>query len=153
MNRTTDFEQQPGSDKRPGENLGSEHTAGIPVVEEQLQVGKRVVETGSVRVSKKVHEEELMIDAPVVYEKLDIERVAINQYVETAPPSVRYEGDTMIIPILEEVVVVEKRLMLVEEVRITKHQVQTEVSQPVTLRKEEVTVVRSDNDTTKPNPA
>jgi stress response protein YsnF len=52
----------------------------------------------------------------------------------------------MIVPILEEVVVVQKRLRLVEELRITKRQEHTQVSQPVILRKEEVTVERRDND-------
>jgi uncharacterized protein (TIGR02271 family) len=117
----------------------------IPVIEEQLQVGKKVVETGSVRINKIVREEEVTVETPVVVEKLDIERIPINQYVESAPPAVRYEGDVMIVPILEEVVVVEKRLRLVEELRITKRQEHTQVSQPVILRKEEVTVDRRDN--------
>ncbi len=117
----------------------------IPVIEEQLQVGKKVVETGSVRVSKTVHEEEVNVETPVVVEKLDIERIPINQYVESAPPAVRYEGDVMIVPILEEVVVVQKRLRLVEELRITKRQEHTQVSQPVVLRREEVNVERRDN--------
>jgi stress response protein YsnF len=88
------------------------------------------------------------VETPVVVEKLDIERIPINQYVDSAPPAVRYEGDVMIVPILEEVVVVEKRLRLVEELRITKRQEHTQVSQPVVLRKEEVTVDRRDNDVT-----
>src|SRR4028118_116704 len=74
----------------------------IPVIEEQLQVGKKVVETGSVRINKIVREEEVNVETPVVVEKLDIERIPINQYVESAPPAVRYEGDVMIVPILEE---------------------------------------------------
>jgi stress response protein YsnF len=51
----------------------------------------------------------------------------------------------MIVPILEEVVVVQKRLRLVEELRITKRQEHTQVSQPVILRREEVNVERRDN--------
>jgi uncharacterized protein (TIGR02271 family) len=117
----------------------------IPVIEEQLQVGKKVVEAGSVRINKIVREEEVKVETPVVVEKLDIERIPINQFVASAPPAVRYEGDVMIVPILEEVVVVEKRLRLVEELRITKRQEHTQVSQPVILRKEEVVVDRVDH--------
>ncbi|QIL77967.1 YsnF/AvaK domain-containing protein [Hymenobacter sp. HDW8] len=113
----------------------------IPVVEEQLQIGKDVVETGRIRVSKTVHEEERVIDVPIIQEEVNVERVAINQYVAT-PPAVRYEGDTMVMPILREVLVVEKRLLLVEEVRITKLQTETRTPQQVTLRKEEIHLER-----------
>lgn len=109
----------------------------IPVVAEQLQIGKDVVETGRIRVSKTVQEEHRVVDVPTIQEEVKVERVAINQYVAT-PPAVRYEGDTMIMPILQEVLVVEKRLLLVEEVRITKQQIETRTPQQVTLRKEEI---------------
>ena len=68
-------------------------------------------------------------------------RVPVNRFVETAP-QVRYEGETMIVPVLREVVVVEKRIELIEELHITKRTIQTQVSQQVTLRTEEVTVER-----------
>jgi len=152
MNRRTDFEGQPESDHRLDAGETARQSEVIPVIEERLQVGKKVVEAGSVRIHKTVHEEEVKVEAPVVVEKLDIERVPINQYVESAPPAVRYEGDVMIVPILEEVVVVEKRLVLVEELRITKRQEHTQVSQPVILRKEEVTIDRRDGDPVNPNP-
>lgn len=146
MNRR-EFEQQPDGERRSDANVQSGKAVVVPVIEEKLQVSTKLVETGTVRITKKVHEEQVNVDAPVVYDKLDIERIPINEYVETAPPAVRYEGETMIVPILEEVVVVEKRLVLREELRITRHQVQTTVSQPVTLRKEEVTVDRVDHRT------
>jgi stress response protein YsnF len=60
----------------------------------------------------------------------------------------------MVVPVLreEEVIVVEKRMMLVEEVRITKRQVETSVNQHIKLRKEEVTVERVDGSGTTVNP-
>ncbi len=155
MNRDIDVEGQPHANRQFDANEPLRQpldateplrqSAALPVIEEQLQVGKKVVETGSVRINKIVHEEEVKVETPVVVEKLDIERIPINQYVESAPPAVRYEGDVMIVPILEEVVVVQKRLRLVEELRITKRQEHTQVSQPVILRREEVTVERRDN--------
>jgi uncharacterized protein (TIGR02271 family) len=78
---------------------------------------------------------------PTIQEEVNVERIPINQYVAT-PPAVRYEGDTMIMPILQEVLVVEKRLLLVEEVRITKTQTETRTPQQVTLRKEEIHLQR-----------
>ena len=116
----------------------------LPVIAEELEVSKRRVESGRVRISKKVQEHEETINEPLLHDEVQVERVPINQ-VATANPTVRYEGDTMIIPILEEVLVVEKRLMIKEEVRVTRHQTTTEGQpQTVILRTEEVTVERLD---------
>ena len=111
----------------------------IPVIDEQIQVGKRIVETGQVRIRKTVHHEEQVVDLPLVHEEFNVERVAINQYVDTAP-AIRYEGETTVFPVLKEVVVIEKKLVLVEEVHITKRQTTTHDPQRIVLRKEEIAV-------------
>lgn len=116
----------------------------IPVVEEQVRVTKKTVETGSVHVSKDVHEEEVRVDVPTVHEEVNVERIAIGKYVDSPPPPVRHEGDVMIISVLEEEVVVTKRLKLVEEVHVTKRKHETQENQHITLRKEEVKVNRVD---------
>ncbi len=113
----------------------------IPVVAEELEIEKRTVPTGRVRLTKTVHEREEVIDEPLLQEDVAVERVAINRVVDT-PGEVRYEGDTMIIPLLEEVLVVEKRLMLKEEIRITRQRTETHKPQRVTLRSEEVNIER-----------
>ena len=117
----------------------------LPVLEEHLQVSVRKEETGKVRAIKKVHEEDLIVSGPVVNESVQIERVPLNQYIDMAP-QVRYEGETTIIPVVREEVVVQTRLVLVEEVRITRRQTEETVEKPVTLRKEEVIIERSGND-------
>jgi len=115
----------------------------IPVVEEILDVRQRRVETGRVRITKIVHEREEEVNAPRVREEVTIERVTLNRMVDT-PTSMRQEGDTLIIPLLEEVVVTEKRLMVKEELRITKRRIEEHTSQQVKLRREEVVVERLD---------
>lgn len=115
----------------------------IPVVEEILDVRQRRVETGRVRITKIVHEREEEVKAPRVREEVTIERVTLNRMVD-APVSMRQEGDTFIIPLLEEVVVVEKRLMVKEELRITKRRIEEHASQKIMLRREEVLVERLD---------
>jgi uncharacterized protein (TIGR02271 family) len=106
-----------------------------------LHVDKKWVETGKVNISKKVTEHEETIDVPLSHEEVNIERVEVNKYIETLPPPVRYEGETMIIPVLREVVV--KRVLLVEELRVTKKDVQTQEKKQVTLKKEEVNIERT----------
>jgi uncharacterized protein (TIGR02271 family) len=115
----------------------------IPVVEEQLHIGKQVVETGKVRISKKVTEQPTPVSIPLVREQYDIERVAINQVVDTPPPAMRYEGDTTIIPVLREVMVVQKRYEIMEEIRITKRKTESTDTQQVVLRKEEINIERT----------
>lgn len=113
----------------------------IPVVEEELQVGKQSVERGRVRITKTISEREEIIDEPLQMEEPIVERVPINRHVEAAP-SVRYEGDVMIVPLVEEVIVVERRLMLREELRISKRRVETHNPQRIVLRREEAIVER-----------
>ncbi|WP_420151902.1 YsnF/AvaK domain-containing protein [Spirosoma sp.] len=117
----------------------------IPVIEEQIQIDKQIIETGTVRIAKQVFEEAQTVDIPVFREEVTVEHVAVYQYVDAAP-AVRYEGETMIIPVLREVLVTEKRLLLVEEVHVTKRHITDQETQEVTLRKEEVIVERSDPD-------
>jgi uncharacterized protein (TIGR02271 family) len=113
----------------------------VPIVQEELHVETERVETGRVRLTKRVHEREVLVEQPSIQEEVQVERVPVNRFV-AEPVTVRYEGDTMIIPVLEEVVVVETRWRVKEEVRVTKRQITTPLSQPVRLRTEEVQVER-----------
>jgi len=117
----------------------------VPVVEEAVAVSKRKVETGRVRVHKTVRTTEQVVDEPLFREEVSVERVPIGRVVEAAVEP-RQEGDTLIVPILEEVLVVEKRLMLKEEVRITRRRVEHRSAQTVTLRSEEATLERIESD-------
>ncbi len=114
----------------------------MPVVREELQVGKRRVETGRVRISKRVGSHDELIDVPLFDEKVEIEKTPVNRYVD-GPIPVREEGDTLIVPVLEEVLVVEKRLLLKEEWRITKRRSEKHSPRSVELRHEEIVVERT----------
>jgi uncharacterized protein (TIGR02271 family) len=111
----------------------------IPVVEETAEVTKRTVDRGAVRVSKVVTEHVETVDTSTVAEEIEIERVARNTWLEQ-PAQTRQEGDTLIVPVMEEVTVVEKRLLLREEVYIRRKQIQKPASEEVRLRREDVTV-------------
>lgn len=113
----------------------------VPLVEEQAEVGTRRVETGRVRVTKTVTERTEVADLPLTREEVDVERVAVNRVID-GPVEPRREGDTLIVPVVEEVLVVEKRLLLREELRITTRRTETRDPQTVTLRREEAVVER-----------
>ena len=113
----------------------------IPIVEERAVVLKRETPTEGVRVRTVVHEEKAVIDEPRARETVEVERVPLDRWVE-GPVPVRQEGDTTIVTLLEEVVVVEKRLRATEEVRITTRRDVERHSQTVTLRREEAVIER-----------
>jgi len=115
----------------------------IPLIEERLELQKRVRDTGKVRVSKRVHQDQIFVDELLVHDEVRVEHVPVNQYVQE-PVAVRYEDDTIIVPVLEEVVVTEKRLLLREELHITRRQVPCRHEEVVTLKREEAIVERID---------
>jgi len=122
------------------DNVNTERLV-VPILSEELKISREQVVTGGVRVHKTVQERTETVDQPTFEEKIEVERVTVNQFVD-APPPVRYEGDVMIMPLLEEVLVVEKRLVLREEVRISKHRETVNKPQQIVLRREEVTLER-----------
>jgi uncharacterized protein (TIGR02271 family) len=65
--------------------------------------------------------------------------------VVDGPIPVRYENAPVIVSILEEVLVVQKRLMLKEELHIRKRNVEAHQPQQVTLRHEEARIQRLNN--------
>jgi len=113
----------------------------VPVLVEELEVQKRPVETGKVRIIKVVHERETIVDEPLVHDNVAITRVPMQRVVD-GPVPVREENDTTIISVVEEVLVVEKRWMLREEIHIRKQRLETHQPQRITLRSEEVQVER-----------
>ena len=118
----------------------------FPVVEEQLQIDKRIVESGKgIRVRKKVSEHEQIVDQPLLQDELIVEHVPVGQMVDAAAlPEMRYEGETLVLPVFEEVLVVEKRTRLTEEVRITRRKREVHAPQAVVLKSEQVSVEHFD---------
>jgi uncharacterized protein (TIGR02271 family) len=113
----------------------------VPVVVEELDVQKRTVETGKVRITKVVRERETIVDEPLVRDNVAISRMPMQRVVD-GPIPVREENGTTIISVVEEVLVVEKRWMLREEIHIRKRHTETHQPQQITLRSEEVHVER-----------
>jgi len=131
-------------DRKPEQYLPSGTPAeAVPVVEEDLRVSKRPVVTGRVRVRTQVDTVEEVAREALQSETVEVTRVPINREV-TEAPAVRTEGEVTIVPVLEEVLVVEKRLVLKEELHL-RRKVETETFEaPMTLRKQRVEVERLD---------
>jgi uncharacterized protein (TIGR02271 family) len=110
-------------------------------IEEKLIIDKQIVETGKVNVHKKVNEEIVSVNLPILNESYDVTRSAgSDEILETPPAAIRREGDRIIIPVLKEITVVQKRYQVVEEIVLTRKVTETPLTQEVTLRKEEVEI-------------
>ena len=118
-----------------------EDVASIPLVEERLEVSKKEVETGRLRVRISVDEREEQVRAELVRDEVEIRRVPRNQALSEVP-GVRTEGDVTIIPVVEEQLVVEKRLVLVEEIHVLRKTDTESREVPVTLRSEQAEIER-----------
>lgn len=115
----------------------------LPVVEERTLVGKRKVVTGRVTVHVQPHTRTQTVDIPVADERVRVQRMAVNRVVDRPAPA-RQEGDTLVVPVYQEIVVVQKKLVLKEEIRITRQQLTTRRRRRVQLRAEEARILRSD---------
>lgn len=117
------------------------HEERIPLVEEEVQIGKRVVSRGKVRIRTVTETSHEMARATLRGEEVDVQRVPVDRVVD-AVPEIRNEGDLVIVPVVEEVLVVEKRLVLKEELHIRRRATVEEVEQAVELRRQRAVVER-----------
>jgi uncharacterized protein (TIGR02271 family) len=126
-----DRDENPRSEQ-PGETV-------IPLLAEEIAVSKQVVETGRVQVARVTHEREQLIDELLAHRTAEIERVPIGRRIDTMP-AVREEGDTVVIPIVEELLVIERGLFLKEEVRVRRVSSTKRHQESVVLRHHEAVI-------------
>ena len=123
------------------EKTASEEATVIPVIEEHLDVSRRVVSTGTVKLEKQVHEYQETLNETLAVRSYDVHRVPMDRIVETVPAP-RQEGNTTVYPVIEERMVLTKQLVLIEEVHVTRQDTEKVDTQVVTLKRESITVKR-----------
>jgi uncharacterized protein (TIGR02271 family) len=125
---------QPGSE---------EEEIRIPVVEEDLVADTRAVKTGSVRVQKHVERRIRTVETPLLQEEVEVRRVPVNRVVSEMP-AVRKQSGEIIVPVVEEELVISKRLVLKEEIHLSKKRTRKRVVREVELERERAEVQRLD---------
>ena len=116
----------------------------LPLAREELQVGKRSVQTATVRIRKVVREHEEIVDQRLLHEEVEVQRVPVNREID-APAQPRYEGEVLVIPVMEERLV--KRLVLTEELHVRRKRLERPHRERVVLRSEEPEVQRKGDET------
>jgi stress response protein YsnF len=117
----------------------------IPLHVEEISVSRHEIKKAKIQVALVTGTREQLIDEELTHVRVEIERVPIDRTVEVAPPT-RQEGDITIIPIVEEIVVVERRLVLKEEVRVRRVSTKEQHQETVVLRQQEAVVTREEPD-------
>ncbi|MFW5972631.1 MAG: YsnF/AvaK domain-containing protein [Bacteroidota bacterium] len=129
--------RNPASQPEPNSTI----TETIPIVEESLRARKEVQETGRVRISKRTETHTETIDEPLLRENVEVRRIPVDRVVD-GPVEIRREGDVTIIPVMEERLVVQKQLVLKEELHVERRASTHHDPQHVDVRRERVTVQR-----------
>ena len=129
--------REPEGVSQPGSDLQGRDELRVQRSEEELRVGTREREAGSVNVRKRVRVDREQVRVPTRREEVTVERVPVEG---RAAPEAEIGGGEVRIPLVEEEIVVEKRPLLKEELRISKDVVEEVEVVEVDLRKEEVDV-------------
>lgn len=122
----------------------------IEVVREEVEIGKREVITGEVRIDKTVSIEEVTLDLERVDHHIDIERRAVNEVFETRPPDVRTEGDLTIYTVVREVPVLVTHYEVVEELVLRQRRDVTVTPTVIPVHTEHVDVTRTEQEVDDP---
>jgi uncharacterized protein (TIGR02271 family) len=136
----------------PARGSGSESKEEIviPVIAEELTVEAAQVARRKVRVHKRVETRAELVDVPTVHEAVLVEHIPVNEFVEDSAPEMREENGVLVIPVIEEVLDVKKRLLLREEIRVSKRRTTTSTAQTVNLRREVVDIEHEDLNSADP---
>ena len=113
----------------------------VQVAEEVLTVDKRSVLTGRVRIETRTETLNENAEADLESDEIEVVRIPIGRQVDVAP-AVRTEGEVTIFPVMEEQIVLQRRLVLREEVHVRKRRTVQSVQVPVALRRQNVLISR-----------
>ena len=113
----------------------------VPLVQERVRIDKRLVDKAVVEIRATTKEHLRAISETLKQEQVEVLRVPMDVLVETAP-EVREENGTIIVPVVEERLVITKQLVLVEELHVKRTSIDKVTDIPVSLRSTEVTVSR-----------
>jgi stress response protein YsnF len=121
------------------DSTGEEREIVVPLCREELSISKRRLATRRVHVSAVTREREVVVNETLALETVEIERIPLGKPLDRAP-EIRQEGDTLVIPVVEEVLKIERQLVLKEEIRIRRVRVSHTDQQRMKVRAQELVI-------------
>jgi uncharacterized protein (TIGR02271 family) len=125
-----------GVNQSRGDDLEDEDELRVQRSEEELAAGTREREAGQLKVRKRVRTDREQIEVPTRHEEVSVERVPASGEATEA----EIGEDEVVVPVTEEEVVVGKRAVAKEEVRIRKDVVEDTETVEEDVRREEIEV-------------
>jgi uncharacterized protein (TIGR02271 family) len=113
----------------------------VPLHAEEFTVAKQQIVTGRARISTVTRRREELVEELLAHERVEIERTPVGKPLQHVP-AIREEGDTLIIPVVEEVLVVQRRLVLKEEIRVRRVRTTERHQERVDLRQQDAVIAR-----------
>jgi uncharacterized protein (TIGR02271 family) len=140
--RPPTFPDSPASGT-PEAGLSRDADSGVlRLLAEEAKVSRQTVETGRVRVAKVTRTRDHLVDEVLGRTAVEVNRVPIGRLIEKMP-AIKEDGDVTVIPIVEETFVVQRRLMLKEELHIRRVHTTERFQQTVQLRYQTAEVTRT----------
>lgn len=115
----------------------------VPVVNEELHADAIPVQTGGVRVTKHIAGHDEILEQELRKGRVEVKRVKTDRVVD-GPQPVQRVGNTLVVPVVSEVLHAEKRWVVTEEIHLTQIEERETVQQTVTVNREEAEVERLD---------
>lgn len=115
----------------------------VPLIGEQISIARRVVESARISVNTITRTREEVVDETLMFEHIEIETFPIGRQIQAVPPT-RQEGDTTIVSVVEEIVVVERRLVLKEEIHLRRVRSSRRHLETIVLREQDAIVTRTE---------
>jgi uncharacterized protein (TIGR02271 family) len=139
-----EIDRNSGSEQPRAASAGADVTGDRDILrlwEESVSFDREQIETGRVRVRVTTREHDETFEVPLTRETVEVERVPIGREIEAIPPR-RQEGDVTIVPVVEEVTFVQRKLVLKEELHLRLVRTTEQHRETVSLRRQEAVVER-----------
>src|ERR1700731_3806541 len=115
----------------------------VPVVNEELNADAVPVPTGGVRVTKHIEGHDEIVEQELRKGRVEVERVKTDRVVD-GPQPVQRLGNTLVIPVVAEMLHIEKRWVVTEEIHLTQIEERETTQETVRVNREQVEVERFD---------
>jgi uncharacterized protein (TIGR02271 family) len=115
----------------------------VPVVNEELHADAIPVQTGGVRVTKRVESHDEVLEQELRKGRVEVKRVKTDRVVD-GPQPVQRVGNTLVVPVVSEVLHVEKQWVVTEEIHLTQIEERDTVQETVRVNQEKAEVERLD---------
>lgn len=117
----------------------------IPVLAEHVHVDTVPVLTGGVRIVKRLESHDELVEQQLRVQNVEVTRIPVNRIVDGPQAVVRTPEGDLIIPVVEEILKIERQWVVREEIHISRLEKLLDHRETVSVTREEVEIERYGN--------